>query len=281
MNTNLAKTSEPADQATPLPLPDANTAKLAMIAAVNKPEVLSANLAKSPMVTEGDVPLIVETGHPRPGLAYNAGMDRSDKADILIFAHQDVYLPPNWESQLRKAIAYLNEHHPNWAVLGPTGRMVGSNEHVGRVWSRGIYREIGRVLDRPVEATALDEMVLVLRRNTGLRFDPDLPTYHLYAADIILTAQTQGFSSYIFHGPSVHNSEPVMQLDKTYRRSYRYMVNKWRDILPVPTCIVRVTRFGLPLWKLWIRLKLYQLRTKDLVREVHDGPTWSKKLGYE
>lgn len=275
-NTNTSNTPPHAP-----PPPDAHDAKLAIVAAVNKPEVLSANLAKSPMVIDGEAALLVETGHPRPGLAYNAGLDRSGDADVIIFAHQDVYLPPAFESQLRAAMAFLNEHDPNWAVLGPTGRTVGGDEHLGRVWSRGIYREIGRELNQPIEATALDEMVLVLRRNSGLRFDPELPTYHLYAADLILNARKHGYGSYIFHGPAVHNSEPVVRLDDTYARGYRYMATKWRTSLPIPTCVVPVTRVGWPLWKLRIRKRLYQLRNKDIEREVHDGPTWSKRLGYE
>lgn len=280
MNETQSQPDTPPDIPPEVP-PNAATAKLAIVAAVNKPDILAANLAKSPMVTSGQVPLLSEMGHARPGLAYNAGLDRCGDADVVIFAHQDVYFPPAWESQLRTALAYLNEHDPKWAVLGPTGIAQGMDEHAGRVWSRGIYREIGVALDTPVRALNLDEMVLVLRRNTGLRFDPDLPTFHLYATDIILDARAHGYHSYVFHAPTIHNSEPVRQLDETYSRSYRYLAKKWRDDLPYPTCVVPLTKSGWPLLKKRLRKKWVQFRQKEIERETHDGPTWAKKFGYE
>ena len=87
----------------------------------------------------------------------------------------------------------------------------------------------------------------------GLRFDPDLPAFHLYATDIILQAAARGLRSYAIDAPVVHNSRRNPQpLDRGYRDAYRYMRRKWRDRLPLRTCVVDVTRSGWPMWRQWL-----------------------------
>ena len=267
--------------ATPM-IVNPEAASLAIVAAVNRPQVLAENLALSPMVKSGGVELIVESDHATPGLAYNAGLDRTN-AEVVIFAHQDVYLPADWERQLREAMRWLNEQDPNWAVLGPTGRGIDNQRDTmyGRVWSRGIYREIGEPINQPIKSSSLDEMVLVLRRNSGLRFDPALPSYHLYGTDIILEAQRQGYHSYVIPNPAVHNSEPVRRLDQSYGRAYHYMKRKWPEHLPYPTCIVPLSRWNVSLWRLRLRMAVRRLLNADIQRESKPGPQWARQLGYE
>ena len=74
--------------------------------------------------------------------------------------------------------------------------------------------DLGRVLDRqssttpaPLPATAdgLDEIVLAVPRDTPLRFDPTLG-FHLYGADICLSARRQGLPVAVLDAPCLHNS---------------------------------------------------------------------------
>ena len=65
---------------------------LAVVAAVNDETILRRDLASSAMICDGEVPLFVEPDHVAAGAALNAGRDRTD-ADLVIFAHQDLYLP--------------------------------------------------------------------------------------------------------------------------------------------------------------------------------------------
>ncbi|MEO0572209.1 MAG: hypothetical protein AAF039_10935, partial [Bacteroidota bacterium] len=39
----------------------------------------------------------------------------------MVFAHQDVYLPWGWDTQLRARITALEAVDPGWGVLGPSG----------------------------------------------------------------------------------------------------------------------------------------------------------------
>jgi hypothetical protein len=45
----------------------------------------------------------------------------------------------------------------------------------------------------PASVSTLDELLLVIPSSTHLRFDPDLG-FHLYGADICLTAQERGLA---------------------------------------------------------------------------------------
>ena len=69
---------------------------ITIITAANDDSVLAANLASSPLIAEGKVELHVERGHPSISLAYNSAL-KHFKKDIVVFAHQDVYLPRGWE----------------------------------------------------------------------------------------------------------------------------------------------------------------------------------------
>ena len=45
----------------------------------------------------------------------------------------------------------------------------------------------------PPQVATLDELLLIVRRDSGLRFDPELG-FHLYGADICLQASEQGLA---------------------------------------------------------------------------------------
>jgi hypothetical protein len=87
----------------------------------------------------------------------------------------------------------------------------------------------------PVPIVSTDEMAFIIRRRAGTLFDPLLPEFHLYGTDVILTAERQGKRSYGLDMPLIHNAKAQLHLGRDYRRSYNYMVRKWRDRLPVPT----------------------------------------------
>ena len=64
-------------------------------------------------------------------------------------------------------------------------------ERIGWVVDRGRTLRDGSELPAPV--ATLDELLLIVRRDSGLRFDPDLG-FHLYGADICLQASEQGLA---------------------------------------------------------------------------------------
>ena len=253
---------------------------LVVVAAVNKDEVLAGNLAASPIFENGNIPLIVERGHLSAGEAYNCALDKTT-ANVVIFAHQDVYLPKGWETKLISTIQSLDDDNGNWAVLGVIGMDMRGNL-VGRTWSTGLQLKIETQFSSPCPVQSIDEIVIVLRRKSGLRFDCSLPGFHLYGTDIVQSAKKAGFEAYVFDGPVIHNSLPVIRLDSGYRKAYRYVRKKWRKHLPVYTTIIPL------LWSQWplIRYRLFLMRqrvfkgNKKVFR--HSNPSiLARELEYE
>jgi len=222
---------------------------LAIVAAVNDDECLVNNLAASPMIAEDGVPLIVRRGYKSAALAYNDGLDCVD-ADIVIFAHQDVYLPRGWDKKLLSAIQSLELRGDTWGVLGVIGADDAGNL-VGGAWSNGLQRKIESSFNSPAPARSVDEIVLILRKNGGLRFDDDLPAFHLYGTDIALSAIKAGLGAYVFDAPVVHNSLWIKRLGPSYRAACHYMQRKWKNELPVYTLILPITKFCWPLLRNW------------------------------
>jgi len=252
---------------------------LAVAAAVNDDDVLRTNLAASPVLRDATVPLIVEQGYRSASEAYNHALDHSD-AEIVVFAHQDVYLPRGWEAKLLSAIRTLDQRGEKWAVLGVVG--IGLDGSViGRSWSNGLQSEIDRRVADPTPAQSLDELVLVLKRGSGVRFDAGIPGFHLYGTDIVQSALTAGMGAYVFDGPVIHNSLPVLRLDTHYRRAYCAVQKKWRSRLPLCTTVVPVTRFGWPRLLHSARLRWATFR-RATPRQRHEQPeALARKLGYE
>ena len=96
----------------------------------------------------------------------------------------------------------------------------------------GIY---GKALVAPVPIVSADELTLIVRRRAHVSFDALLPEFHLYGTDIILEAERQGKQSYGLDLPLIHNAKAQLRIGNDYVRAYRYMVQKWRVRLPVPT----------------------------------------------
>ena len=87
---------------------------------------------------------------------------------------------------------------------------------------------------------SLDELLIVLRRSSGLRFDPDLPHFHLYGTDIVQTALASGKGAYVVDAPVIHNSKPIKRLDRNFWMAFNYMVGKWRGLPPIQTPVCQL-----------------------------------------
>ena len=100
---------------------------LDVVVAVNDDTVLASNLLRSPLLRRPGVTLHVQKGYASAALAYRAAMHVSS-GDVLVFAHQDAYVPAQWDTQLRLAIASLEKTDPLWAVLGVYGMRVDGTQ---------------------------------------------------------------------------------------------------------------------------------------------------------
>ena len=207
-------------------------------------------------------------------------------AEFLIFTHCDVYFPKRWFARLEWEVDRLAHIDPNWAVAGVSGK-TSSDELVGRMWdaslepiTKGVY---GKALTAPVPIVSTDELAFVVRRAAGVTFDPLLPNFHLYATDIILTAERNGMRSYGLDMPLIHNAKAQLHLGRDYEETYKYMVQKWSNRLPVPTTCGTITSNSLTLSfrRLRIRYKALLRPSTYSTQRVQDPSTKAIELGLD
>jgi hypothetical protein len=261
--------------------PDAILESLCVITLVNDDAILKRNLLASELVSKHRVPVQIERGAPSASIGYNKGLEATS-APIVILAHQDVYFPPSWHHRLARAVAIADSQDPEWAVLAPFGMGAIGAEHIGDVWSTSVGRRIGRRVASLAPVQSVDELVIVLRRASGLRFDPNLPNYHLYGLDIVQTAIASGKGAYVADLPVVHNDKFHDVLRRDFGECYAFIRRKWRDRLPLRTPVLWVGKSGmaLPLYRLraWYSLS----RRRQLAADTSVNPShYAAMCGWE
>jgi Glycosyltransferase like family len=214
--------------------------------AVNNRAVFKTNFLASPCLRGvHDHEVLAQEGFISAAKAYNDAIDRSTN-DLIVFVHQDIFLPETWLQQLNLALDWLRCSDPRWGVAGSYGKTVDGSGW-GHVYSsgRGI---IGKPLEQPVPVQTLDEIVLILRKSSGLRFDERIPHYHLYGSDICLSAAKRGMTSYAISAFCIHNTQQNLVLPKEFYECYRELKRIWMDQLPIQTTCIRVSRSDLPMY---------------------------------
>jgi hypothetical protein len=108
---------------------------------------------------------------------------------------------------------------------------------VGHVWSTGLNKLLGQQFTQPIAVHSIDELLIVVRRSSNIRFDERLPGFHLYGTDIVQTALSANKGAYTVCAPVIHNSRPILYLPPDYLAAYEYLRRKWSARLPIQNCI--------------------------------------------
>ncbi|MFY9341011.1 MAG: glycosyltransferase [Planctomycetota bacterium] len=193
----------------------------------------------------------------------NHGLDGLT-ADWIVCVHQDVLFPPGWWPRLVAAVAALPDDVALAGVVGCErsgrfrGHIVDPNGHC--YWP-----------SLPHPALMLDEVLIAVRRSSGLRFSPDAPGFHCYGADLCLQAAAQRLRTMVIDAPLVHLS--TGRLDAAYERAAQWLLAKWGaqygHQLPMPALLLQDERRAS--W--WSRLLLRLRRRRDrLTRNTNVCP---------
>jgi hypothetical protein len=212
------------------------------IIAMNDRRVFENTFRRSPALERfGEGEVLIKEGYPSAAKAYNDAIEEAN-SDLLIFVHQDIFLPETWPADLSKALDFLERNDENWGVLGCYGT---TREKIGwgHLYSTGLRGVIGAPLGEPRQVQTLDEIVLIMRKSSGLRFDVNLLHFHFYGTDICLSAERAGKRNYAFDGFCIHNSNQVTRFPREFFECYRYIKNKYRELLPIQTSCIRITKY--------------------------------------
>jgi hypothetical protein len=186
---------------------EAPSPPISFVVCSNNNAVLNDNLKASPIFRRPKHQLIIKRNVTSAAEGYNAGLEESTN-DIVVFAHQDVYLPYGWDQRLFQQVKQIENMGTTSWIYGCIG--FGPSSSGGRAIS-------GVVVDRdtclnyaatamPEEVQTLDELALVVPKNTRIKFDPSLE-FHLYGADICMQNASFGGKNYAGYTPCVHNSQ--------------------------------------------------------------------------
>ena len=223
---------------------------VSFLTCVSDGPTLESNLLRSPCLIDGPPHAVVAVKNcPSAAAGLNLGLERAE-LELVVCVHQDVFLPAGWD---RCFMQQLQESERRFGSIGVAGVYgVGEvlepedsgqplqAERIGWVVDRGRLLRDGPEL--PAKVATLDELLLVVRRDTGLRFDPDLG-FHLYGADICLRARERGLAVVALAALCHHNSRNV-GLPEAFYRSAAVFARKWSHRLPVATPCVIIDRDG-------------------------------------
>ena len=224
---------------------------LTFVVAANDRGVLNSNLLSSPCFSgTHDHQVLVLEGHSSAATAYNIGLDRALN-ETVVFAHQDVFLPDTWLPSMYAGLSLLKDIDPNWGVAGCCGITAAGNR-LGHLYTPG-EGVVGKLLSGPQRVRVLDELVLVLRKSSGIRFSDDLPGFHFYGPDICLAAEQQQMNCYVITAFCIHNARQYFDYPTDFYSSYRIMKRKWAESLPVQTSCIRISKFDSDVWKRRVR----------------------------
>ena len=157
----------------------------------------------------------------------------------MVFLHSDIILPQQWLSDLDQALQWLEREDPAWGVIGTYGETRDDNGR-GYIYSSGLGI-MGKPFEQPAQIQTLDEIVLIFRKSTGLRFDLSLPNFHMYGTDICMAAQDAGRNNYAISAFCIHNTQPGLVLSEEFYESYWHVQKKWKKYLPIQTTCIRIT----------------------------------------
>jgi hypothetical protein len=209
-------------------------------------EVLAANFLASPCLRRPhDHQILIQERFCSAAEAYNDAIEKSVN-DIIVFCHNDIFLPEAWLSDLECALNSLETADPNWGVLGCSG-ITREQRHWRYLYSSGLGI-CGEPFEHPEPVQTLDEIVLILRKSSSLHFDELLPHFHLYGTDICLRAAKYGMKSYAISAFCIHNAHQSLILPPEFYDCCKYIRRVWTEYLPIQTTCIRLTKFSIPVY---------------------------------
>ena len=198
--------------------------------------ILGENLLRSSAFLSGKYQFIFQRGYHNVPKAYNDAWDKAE-ADLLVFLHQDVFLPDEWVENLIHSIKILDKE--SWGVLGVAGVTLAGDvqEYFGHI-RQNEWEWEGNLGRLPARVDTLDELLLIAKRELSLRFDEKIPMAHFYGADLCLQASSCGFLCFAIEAYCHHNTIGSAN-SNSFRLAEDYMRKKWKDRLPfATTCVI-------------------------------------------
>ena len=220
------------------------SASITFVACVNDEDQLESNLARSPCLAPGtEHELLTFRGMTSAAQGWSAGLEQA-RNDLVVLVQQDMYLPNGWDCAFTAQFEQAEHRFGPIGVAGVFGLLFrdGDVANVGQIIDRDTLLDTRHEL--PTSVDVLDEVVLAVRKSSGLRADPALG-FHLYGADLCLMAASKGLTNVALSAPSYHNSL-FANLSPAYHAAREYLLDKWPDVRPMYTNMGRLDTMQTP-----------------------------------
>ena len=226
---------------------------LSFVTGVSHWDVLLRNLARSPCLQKGQLEWAAVSNAKSAAHAFNPAMVGAEQLNAshhwLVWLHQDVYLPAGWDLQFTSALHSALAEWPNMAVAGVYGvRGFGPNMvRSGHVLDRG--KDLREPTPLPVLADSLDELLVAVKVDSGLRMDPAMG-FDFYGTDLVLQAQSQNMhaavlDAYCEHWSDTPGAWPLPDnLVQRIAHNAQAFESKWQHALPLSTSCFDIAKPG-------------------------------------
>jgi hypothetical protein len=153
--------------------------------------------------------------------AINLFLNRA-QGKYIIICHQDVLINKDGIEELRKCLKELDIKDPNWGICGNAGA-VGPNHIVYHIsYPDGTFMNKGNF---PLKVSAIDENFILVKSAAHLKVSNNLKGFHLYATDLVLQAELNGYSSYVISFNLTHKSRG--NRDESFFTVRRALIQKY------------------------------------------------------
>jgi hypothetical protein len=250
--------------------------KYLFICPVTEPDTYNQILLKSNDLHSSKV--IKLEGITRATTGFNSILaEYENDYNVIIFLHQDVYLPENWLSRLDAAIDEISTHG-RWGAIGVAGAKPNGKLSCS-LWMSALDMLLDCRDDNIEEVCALDEVLIAINTDENVRFDKDLPGFHLFGTSIVQDLADRGLKSYSINNPIIHHDKVKGQLDKSYDKAYFYLRKKYKHKLPIFNTVLPIQKLPIALYKR--KIKSYVRPTTTEKYNLIDPKELARKLNFE
>ncbi len=216
------------------PSTDAAEGRFDVVVPTTRESQFRVDVERSPGLAEVDARLISVRDAATPAQALDAAADHL-RSDWVLLCHQDVYLPRGFGRRLQAVLAGVPAADRPATLIGFAG--IAADAARGRFVPSGFVVDRRARFDHPASdhATSLDELAIVVARDSLHRIDPTLG-WHLWATDLCLhsVCELRRFAR-IVRLPLMHNSWADAQLPTGFHASAKRLAAKHAAFGPVTT----------------------------------------------
>jgi SAM-dependent methyltransferase len=200
----------------------------------NDERQLRVNIEASPGLAEVHARVVSVRGASDPAQACVLGAEQL-QSDWVLICHQDVYFPEGFGEQLNAVLDAIPAAERSRTLLGFIGMAV--DRQTQACGPAGLVTDRLHCADYSASdsAVSIDELALVVSRDTLHRIDPSLG-WHLWATDLCLGAIcTHKVFPRIVRLPVFHNSRTGWQNPAGFETSVQTLAAKWAGFGAIQT----------------------------------------------